>query len=309
MANLIAMGCHCPMRGLEIIVGDQSHTFIAEQGGVSQFLGLHVRSIPNLDDATFDLVTLERSIRPNDDPHEPRTGLIVVENTHNSCGGKVLPLSFLAAVREIANRHGLPVHMDGARALNAAVALNISPLVVARDVDSISFCFSKGVGAPIGSVIVGSHELIARALRMRKALGAGWRKPGCLAAAALEALRDAPQRFLEDHQRAKMFAEQVAQSSAVKVDVAGVHTNIVMVELTTPGLSAQEFCKRMHEVGQNSESMTLVKVNAVRASAAQGKNIVRFVIYSTLSEEDVLLAIEKIRYVLKQHLTAAQLQQ
>jgi len=190
-------------------MGDKSHTFLKEQGGVSQFSGLHVCTIPNDEDGMFDLDVLEQSIRAKNDPYKSYTGLIVLESSHNYCGGKVISLKFMEKVRAIADRHGLPVHLDGARALNASVALNVSPAELARNVDSVSFCFSKGVGAPVGTVLIGSRQLIERALRMRKALGGGWRKPGALAAAALVAMRDAEVRIKKDHEHAKMFAQGV----------------------------------------------------------------------------------------------------
>lgn len=143
MSNLIGISCHCQARGLEVIMGDRSHTFLREQGGLSQFSGLHVRTVPNLPDGTFDLKTVEACVRPRNDPHDPWTGLLVVENTHNLCGGKVLPADFLPNLRKIADKNGLPIHLDASRILNASVAMGVPVSELVKDVDSVNFCFSK----------------------------------------------------------------------------------------------------------------------------------------------------------------------
>ena len=152
MSNLTSILTWCPNRGSEIIVGDNSHIFLFEQAGASQFGGVSPRTVPNLPDGTFDLDTLKTAIR-DDDIHEPSTKLICIENTHNACGGKVLPISFMKDLKAIADN--IPIHLDGARIWNALYASRSTPPEIASYVDSLSVCLSKGLGAPIGSLLVG----------------------------------------------------------------------------------------------------------------------------------------------------------
>ncbi|VEN46060.1 unnamed protein product [Callosobruchus maculatus] len=151
MANLIAIMVHCNKRGSELISGDRGHTFRFEQGGSAQIAGVQTALVKNNEDGTFSLDELRERIRKNPDMHEPQTSLIVVENTHNLCGGKVLPLDWLEKVSFIAAEHNIPVHMDGARLMNAAVYLKVPPRRVVRDVDTVCFCLSKGLGCPVGA--------------------------------------------------------------------------------------------------------------------------------------------------------------
>lgn len=300
MGNLIGVMSHCQTRGLEVIMGDKSHLLLWEQGGISQIGGLHSRSIPNRPDGTFDLDLLEETIRPRDDPHQPWTGLIVVENTQNYCGGKVIPLSFLAELRKRADKHHIPIHVDGARILNAAVALNVTPRDIMEYADSVSFCLSKGVGAPVGSVLVGSHELIERALRLRKVLGGGWRKPGGLAAAAMVAMQDASQKLQKDHDNARMFAKEVSSHSrgVVKIDLDGVHTNMVLVEILKKDLSAKALCQRLGEVLAAEYSST-GESTSVQVCDINQKTL-RFTTHCSLTADDVRRAARKTVYVLRE---------
>nr|CAI5860235.1 unnamed protein product [Callosobruchus analis] len=199
MANLIAIMVHCNKRGSELISGDRGHTFRFEQGGSAQIAGVQTALVKNNEDGTFSLDELRERIRKNPDMHEPQTSLIVVENTHNLCGGKVLPLDWLEKVSFIAAEHNIPVHMDGARLMNAAVYLKVPPRRVVRDVDTVCFCLSKGLGCPVGAVLVGSKSFINEAKHARKALGGGWRQAGILAAAGLVALDTMIERLQIDH--------------------------------------------------------------------------------------------------------------
>ena len=189
MSNLTAVLSWCSTRGSEIIVGDNSHMFLFEQAGASQFGGVSLRTVPNLPDGTMNIDTINSAIR-EDDIHEPVTKLICIENTHNACGGTVLPISFLKELKDLSDKHNIPIHLDGARIWNAIKAMKKEPHEISIYVDSLSVCLSKGLGAPIGSLLIGSMGFIIKARRIRKALGGGMRQVGILAAAGIKALDD-----------------------------------------------------------------------------------------------------------------------
>lgn len=197
---------HCNTRGSEAICGDMSHTFLYEQGGAAYLAGVQQNPIRNNPDGTFDLNEVKRKIR-GFDFHEPRTKLILVENTHNMCGGKVLPLSFLQEVQQIAKDNDLKVHMDGARVFNAAAHLKIPVSEIVQYVDSANVCLSKGLSCPIGSMVVGTKEFILEARRLRKALGGGMRQIGILGAAGLVALNQIVPILGKDHQKTYRVAK------------------------------------------------------------------------------------------------------
>ena len=238
MGNLIALLAQCE-RGDEVILGDLAHTFLYEGGGMSALGGIHPHPLPNRPDGTIRLEDIEAAIRP-DDVHFPRTRLIALENTHNRCGGVAIPPDYFAAVRQLADRHKLRVHLDGARIFNAAVALDADPRDITQHVDSVSFCLSKGLSAPVGSLLCGSVDLIYRARRVRKVLGGGMRQAGIIAAAGIVALETMVDRLAEDHARARRLAEGIAETPGLTVDLSRVQTNIVYfdladgVELTAP---------------------------------------------------------------------------
>ena len=186
MGNLAALLSHCG-RGDEFILGDKAHTFLYEAGGAAALGGLHPHTIPNQADGRLRLEDIRAAIR-GDDPHLPPTRLVTLENTHNRCGGAVLTAAYTRSVCELAREHGLRVHLDGARIFNAAAALDVDVADLTAPVDSVTFCLSKGLCAPVGSVLCGSKEFIDRALRMRKQLGGGMRQVGVLAAAGIVAL-------------------------------------------------------------------------------------------------------------------------
>ncbi len=227
MGNLAAILAHCG-RGDEVILGDQSHTFVYEQGGIAALGGIVPHTLPNQPDGTLDLHAIEAAIRP-DNVHFPRTRLICLENTHNLCGGAPLPPAYTQAVADIAHRHGLKLHIDGARIFNAAAALEVDVRELARPADSLTFCLSKGLSAPVGSLICGSAAFIAEVRRMRKVLGGGMRQVGVLAAAGIVALETMPQRLHDDHRRARRLAEGLAALPGITV--APAPTNIVYFQL------------------------------------------------------------------------------
>ena len=229
MGNLVSLLTHC-RRGEEVIVGSEAHIFRYEAGGSSALGGIAQFQIRNNPDGTLPLDQVEQAIRGSDQ-HEARTKVIALENTHNRCGGTVLPLDYLKRVRELADRHGLSVHLDGARLFNAAVALGVDVKDMTHYVDSVTFCLSKGLSAPVGSVICGSKDFIAQARRYRKMLGGGMRQAGILAAAGIVALETMIDRLADDHSNARRLAEGLADTPGFVVDLERVQTNIVFFEL------------------------------------------------------------------------------
>jgi threonine aldolase len=247
MGNLVSLLVHCG-RGDEVILGDQAHTYVYEQGGSSALGGIHPRPLPNRPDGSIDLTLMEAAIR-GDDVHFPRTKLICLENTHNRCGGAVLPVAYMAAVGELARRRGLKVHLDGARLFNAATALGVDVKELAADCDSVSFCLSKGLGAPVGSVVVGSAAFIHEARRARKVVGGGMRQAGVIAAAGIVVLIEMVDRLAEDHAHARRLADGIAGLPGIGIDPARVQTNIVIFELDHPALSPVELAARLADRG------------------------------------------------------------
>ena len=205
MGNLSAMLAHC-QRGDEVILGNKSHTFLFEAGGISALGGVHSCQLPNQPDGSIKLDDIRNAIR-SDDPHNPITRLIALENTHNRCGGTYQIPAYTREVCDFAHQHGLAVHLDGARIFNAAIACGVSVKEMVSHVDSVTFCLSKGLCAPVGSILCGSREFIRQAHRIRKQLGGGMRQAGILAAAGIVALEHMVDRLIEDHIHARKLAD------------------------------------------------------------------------------------------------------
>jgi threonine aldolase len=220
-SNLVALMSHCG-RGDEFLVGQYAHTYRWEGGGAAVLGGIQPQPV-DLVDGRFDLDALEAYVKPLDD-HFARTRLVCIENT---IAGRPLPPDYHADVRSFADRHGLAVHLDGARLMNAAVAQGVDPAALTRDADSVSLCLSKGLGAPVGSVLCGTRELIERAHRWRKVVGGGMRQAGVLAAAGIVALTDHVDRLADDHAHAQALADGLGAIDGV--EIAGVQTNHVFV--------------------------------------------------------------------------------
>jgi len=261
MGNLASILTHCG-RGVEVILGDQCHTFIYEAGGISALGGIHPRPIPNQPDGTLRLGDIEAAIRP-DNVHFPRTRLICLENTHNRCSGAALTVEYTNEVAKLARRHGLAVHLDGARIFNAALALNVDVRALTRSVDSLSFCLSKGLAAPVGSVICGSKDFVAEARRTRKILGGGMRQAGIIAAAGIVALDTMVARIQEDHDNAARLARGIAQIDGLSVDLARVQTNIVYFDVAHKGLDAEELVRSLAARGVRVLSVSPARLRAV----------------------------------------------
>jgi threonine aldolase len=242
MGNLACVLTHCS-RGQEVILGDKSHTFLNEAGGISALGGVQVHTVPNQADGTILLEDIEAAIR-GENIHFPRTGLICLENTHNRCSGSPLSPEYTDSVVALACRHGIKLHLDGARVFNAAVALGVDVKELTQSVDSMIFCLSKGLAAPIGSVICGTREFISEALRTRKLLGGGMRQTGIIAAAGVVALREMLARLKVDHDNARSLAEGIERIPGLSIDPQGVKTNIIYVDLVSERLTADEFITR-----------------------------------------------------------------
>lgn len=227
MGNLIAMRCHT-RPGDEMICEEQAHMFNCEGGGGAAIAGIQTRTVHG-PDGCMPIAALQAAIR-KDDPHFPRTALIAVENTHNFYGGRPVPLSHLEKIRALCDEHSLKLHMDGARGMNAAVATGTDPKQYGAIFDTIMLCLSKGLGAPVGSVLVGDAATIHRAHRFRKQLGGGLRQVGVLAAPGLIALHEGPKQLEQDHANARALARALAELPELDCDPAACETNILFVK-------------------------------------------------------------------------------
>ena len=230
MGNLAAVLTHC-QRGDEAIMGDRGHTFLFEGGGVSALGGILVHTLPNLPDGTMELGLMSSAIRP-DDVHHPVTRLVILENTHNRCGGVVLSKVYTEEVGRFVDGRNILLHLEGARIFNASVALGMPARELAAPADSVTFCLSKALCAPVGSVLCGSNEFVQKARRVRKMLGGGMRQAGVLAAAGIVALEQMVDRLAEDHANAKKLAEGLAEIPGVRLSFGLPQTNMVFAELT-----------------------------------------------------------------------------
>ena len=281
MGNLVCQMAHCG-RGDEMILGDKSHIFYYEQGGSAAIGGIHPRIVPNQPDGTLLPEDVLSAIRI-DNIHFPVTRLIVLENTHNLCNGSPLTLSYLKQVGEIAHGNGLKLHVDGARIFNAAIALGVSPADLSAPADSISFCLSKGLAAPVGSLVCGSEAFIAKARRIRKVLGGGMRQAGIIAAAGIVALEQMVERLSEDHDNARHLAEGLADLEGLSLgDLEQVKTNIIYIDLTLD-LPASEAAQKLEKAG--------VRVNPV------GPHRLRAVTHHGITAEDVDTAVAVFRKI------------
>ncbi len=279
MANLVSLLTHCG-RGDEFIVGDQAHIFYYEQGGSAQVGGIHPRTVANRPDGTLDLEAVAHAIRA-DDVHFPRSRLIALENTHNRCNGTPLPPEYLGEVAALAAGHGLKVHVDGARIFNAAAALGVTVRQLAEDADSLSFCLSKGLAAPVGSLVCSDTHFIMQARRHRKVLGGGMRQAGVLAAAGIVALKTMTDRLGEDHANARQLAEGLAPHRAVRIAPAAIRTNIVYIDFEPSAPPVSETVARLSE-------------HNVRVLAT-GPRQIRAVTHFGINSEDIEQALAAFR--------------
>lgn len=242
MGNTIALKLHTE-HGQEIICDSRSHILNYELSMMAWFAGCVARAIPT-PNGILDWDRIEREIRPLG-PHAAPTGLIEIENTHNVGGGTLYSKAGIDYICDRAHTIGLPVHMDGARIFNAAAATGITPAAIAEKVDTVMFCLSKGLGAPVGSMLAGSQRLMDKGRLYRKRLGGGMRQAGILAAAGLIALNEMPARLHEDHENAKILALGLGKVQEIAIDPDKVLTNIVIFDIERTGLVAAELCERL----------------------------------------------------------------
>lgn len=269
-------------RGDEVILEAYSHIFYYEVAGLAAIAGCQARTLNGVRGA-LDPDEVLAAIRPVN-VHFPRTSLICLENTHNASGGCVLPQENVEAISAIAHERGIAVHLDGARLFNAAVASGKSAAELVAPVDSVMFCLSKGLAAPIGSILAGSHDMIARARRARKVLGGGMRQAGILAAAGIVALQQMVDRLAEDHANARLLAERLAEVDGVAVNLDEVQTNMVRIAPTDARWTAAQLNAALDRAGVLCNSyMTYV----------------RFVTHKDVSREQMLEAADRIARVIK----------
>lgn len=282
--NQTAVLTHC-QPGEEIIVEAESHIFYYEGAAISAFAGVQPRTIPGQRGA-LAVTDIESAIRA-EDVHFPETGLICLENTHNRAGGAIIPLANMRAIYEVAQEKQIPVHLDGARIFNAAVASNTAAKEFAAYTDSIQFCLSKGLGAPIGSILAGDEAFIEQARKWRKRLGGGLRQAGIIAAPGIVALESMVDRLAEDHDNAKRLAEGLGNISGLTIENV-VETNIVVVNVENLKVTAEHFVQ-------------ILKDNGILVNAFSNYSI-RLVTHYDVSLADIEKAIEKIQSIINEQL-------
>jgi len=265
--------------GDEVIAEVSSHIANAEVGGAARLGGLTVRPVVG-SGGKIQPQQVAATVRP-ENVHYAHTRLLAIENTHNASGGTVLSLAELGALLEVAQAHGLRVHVDGARIFNAAVALGCAPAELGRGADTLTFCLSKGLSAPVGSLLVGSRATIDQARRYRKMVGGGMRQAGVLAAAGLIALRDGVDRLREDHRRARRLADGLAGIAGVAIDLDSVQSNIVRFDVAGMGHTTASFAAALQPAG-------------VRVTGGAGAGGVRMVAHRHIDDESVDQALERI---------------
>lgn len=285
MSNLLATLTWCK-RGDEMIVGSESHIFWNEVGGASALGGVMVRTVPNDASGRMRPQDVENAVRTKN-IHYPVTTLVGLENTHNRCNGAVLTVQETREIADVAHRHGIPVHLDGARILNASVKLGVPAAQLAGPADSVCFCFSKGLSAPIGSVLCGSKDFIERARKWRKMLGGGMRQVGVIAAAGIVALETMVDRLAEDHANAHALAVGLAGIPGIKLDPEQVQTNIIIFEWS----------------GDVHEFMRRLEAHGVKSSYNAGQRV-RMVTHRHITPADVDTALGAVRDVSRELMAA-----
>lgn len=271
-ANLLGLMAHCE-RGDEYLCGQQAHNYLYEAGGAAVLGSIQPQPIENNPDGTLDIAKLKAAVKP-DDSHFARTKLLSLENTIN---GKVLPLEYLASARQFVDEFGLSMHLDGARVYNAATALDIDIKEIAKYFDSMTICLSKGLGAPIGSLLLGSKEYISKARRLRKMVGGGMRQAGILAAAGKIALTENVQQLKVDHENAKFLATELAKLPGFNVKTEFVHTNIVFAKLD-----------------DSVDIKAITKKLATDGFIVTASNPLRLVTHRDVTRQDIELLIDKL---------------
>jgi threonine aldolase len=277
MSNLVAIMTHCD-RGDEAIVGSESHILHYEVAGAAAVAGVQLRSAANDARGRFDPEEVRTLVR-GENVHFPRTALLCLENTQNRCSGAVVPQEHIDELAALAHAHGVRVHIDGARIFNAAIAQGLPVATIAAPADSIGFCLSKGLGAPVGSVLCGSAGFIARARKMRKMLGGGMRQAGVIAAAGIYALEHMVDRLAEDHENARALARGLAELPMIDLDPEAIETNIVI----------------FHVAGDWQDFARALKANGVLASV-YGERKMRMVTHYGIDRADIDEVLARVRH-------------
>ena len=282
MANLASILTHCG-RGAEVILGNRAHTYKYEKGGISAYGGIHSTQIPNQDDGTMQLEDIRAAIRGIDD-HFPVTKLICLENTHNVCSGAPLSVKYTKEVANLARAHNIKLHIDGARIFNAAVAQGVEVQELVEDADSMSFCMSKGLAAPVGSIICGSKDFIDQARGIRKGLGGGMRQAGIIAAAGIVALETMVDRLQEDHTNARLLADGIADLPGVVLDPETIKTNIIYFDMDDNAIESADF-------------LTVLAAKGIQFFDT-GPRRFRMVTHYGITAEDILYTIDAFKQTL-----------
>ncbi|MGI6258681.1 MAG: low-specificity L-threonine aldolase [Anaerolineaceae bacterium] len=284
MGNLVAVLAVCG-RGEEAIMGTQGHTFLHEAGGVSALGGVVINTIPNQQDGSLAFEDIRKAMRNPSDYHEPISKMVIIENTQNDCGGKALPVRYMDELGLLAGELGLYLHVDGARIFNAAIDLGVEPARLVEAAQSVTFCLSKGLCAPVGSVLCGSKEFIDKCRRIRKILGGGMRQAGVIAAAGIVALESMVERLSEDHRRARLLAEGLKAIPGIELTKGSPNTNMVFFRLTTDAsLTQADLIASLKERG----FLTM----------APGKGEIRLVTHHDINEEDIDAFLKAMREIL-----------
>lgn len=283
MGNQLCIKTHTEP-GTEVIIEAGAHPFNFEAGSSAALAGVQFYTIKG-DRGVMDAAQIEEAIRPTTDHHFAPTRLICIENTHNRGGGKIYPLEKIIEIRKVADRHGIAMHLDGARLMNACVATGIKPAEYAQYFESVSICLSKGLGAPVGSVIAGSAKFIDKAHWYRKMYGGGMRQAGILAAAGLYALEHHIDRLAEDHENAKILAQGLSTIKGIRLDPHCVETNIVIFDVAETGKTSREVAAKLREHGVLFTFF--------------GKSAMRGVTHLDVTRKDIEEAIEIVRKVLE----------
>ncbi|WP_144463708.1 low-specificity L-threonine aldolase [Siminovitchia fortis] len=278
--NQVAVLTHA-QRGDEVILEEYSHIFGYETAGLSTIAGVQARTIKGVN-GQMPIPDIVAAIR-EDDIHCPKTALICLENTHGDSGGRILPLNYMEKVYEISRQHQIPVHLDGARLFNAAVGLGVDPKEITKFVDTVQFCLSKGLSAPMGSILAGSKNFIEKARKWRKMLGGGMRQAGIAGAAGIVALEEMVGRLEEDHVHAKKLAQRLALIEGIDIDAEGVETNMIMFSIEGLGMDSREFIEKLNE-------------HQILANSA-GPYRIRFVTHRGITKEDIGTAVEVVNRI------------
>ena len=285
MGNLVSILTHCD-RGTEILLGNKSHTFYYEAGGISAFGGIHSRQLVNQSDGTIKIEDIKSAIRM-DNIHFPKTSAISLENTHNLCNGSPLLPEYVQDVAHITHDNSMKLHIDGARIFNAAVALNMDVKELTGDADSVTFCLSKGLSSPVGSVICGSEKFIYHARRNRKALGGGMRQAGIIAAAGIVSLDKMITRIQEDHQIIQILADGIAEINGLSIDSEKIKSNILYFDIDRGRKRSKKLAKQTEGNNQYPLNIILDNIYFLETSPC----CFRLVTHNGINQDDIEIVL------------------